>query len=398
MLKRISGALIGLLLMGVIALSFPPQPIVRAQIATPTLIPPGPTLNTVQSRGQLSCGVNQSLPGFGFINPNTQSSEGFDVDFCRALAAALLGDPLAVELVELDDVEAARSALRSGRVDIVMRNLVVSLTGGLDGLEYGPITFYGGKSLAVRTEATLEEWDDINSRAICIATGAEVTDASTTPQGQELGEALRQRGVSAVLLPKVSQRDAWLALEAGECDAMAGDRVELEVLRQRSSAPESYRVWQRVDQFYTDEPYAPLIRYGDQQWTNIVRWTILGLIRAEELGISSVTVTQLTRQPDDALPQEDFPLGTSMDIIQQANNERYTARVGLEVVRLLDADLGLGRLLGIRPDFLLAPIRDVGNYGEIYARNLGAGSRLPLERGINQLVINGGWIYAPSWQ
>jgi general L-amino acid transport system substrate-binding protein len=339
--------------------------------ATPTPLPPGTTLNSILARGQVSCGVNAELPGFGYLDPNTGLVSGFDVDFCRALAAAIFGDATAVTtpLYSGDD---GLGALQIGDVDVLFHNVVWSLKNVRPGLEYGPVNFYNGQTIMVRIESNLDDWQELDGRTICVT-------ANTTAE-THLPTAMTSQGLTYQLLNLDTDEEARDALAEGRCDAQSADRVRLEVLRQSSSDPEGFLIWSGGDHLYTSEPFAPLYRYGDQQWASIVRWTVLGLIQAEQLGVSSETVSELAQAPDEGTPQ-------------------YIARVGPAVAGLLNVSLGAPYSnLTLTPRFMESVIREVGNYGEIYSRNLLSGTGLlNLERDLNRLSRDGGLLFAPDW-
>lgn len=343
---------------------------------TPTPPPAGPTLNSILSRRLVVCGVNPNLFGFGFLDPNTGQITGFDVDFCRAIAAAIFGDATAAQLEIYSTVPEAQEALRSGEIDILLHNIVWTLGDDARDLEFGPANFYNGQSIMVRAETNIFEWADLDGSSICVVEGS-VAQANLLPHMASLG-------FTAQLVAVPSLEEARDALSEGRCEAQSADVVNLTVLQQRSGDAAAYRVWQRADQIYTHEPFAPVIRAGDDQWTNIVRWVMLGLIKAEELGVSSETVNALVRRVEGQTIAE-----TDAD---------YIARVGPEVSKLLDPGLGLGAVLSIPPNFMLSVIREVGNYGEIYNRHLGPEATLPIERGLNNLASEGGLLYAPDWR
>lgn len=341
-----------------------------------TTVPLGPTLNSVLSRGELVCGVNQDLFGFGYLDPNSGEVSGFDVDFCRAVAAAIFGDATAVRFELYSSADAATAALADGTVDLLVRNAVWSLSSDAAGLRFGPVNFYGGQSIIVEAASGIQDWEQLSGRTICVA--------QDSVAASELPSYLNRVGVTAQILSQPTLDAAWQAFLDGRCDANSADRVLLEIYRQRSDDPAAFSVWHGTSQIYTREPYAPLLRAGDEQWADIIRWTVLGLMAAEQIGVSSETVGLLVRQETSAGGQED--------------DQAYIARVGIEVARMLDVPLGIGAALGLAPNFMLPVIRDVGNYGEIYHRHLGPDSDLPVERGLNELWTKGGLIYAPSWR
>jgi len=353
--------LILLLLAGALAVS--------AQDATP--IPAGPTLNSILSRGQMNCGVNQDLPGFGYLDPNTGAVSGFDVDFCRALAAAIFDDATAANLLLYSGDEGTPALLR-GEIDVLFHNVIWTPALDGSGLEFGPVNFYNGQTIMVRTDGGLAEWADLAGRTICVT--------NNTNAAASLPDALRNRGVSAQLLPLETYETARDALSDGRCDAQSADRVQLELLRQQSGTPDAFVVWEGEDRLYTHEPFGPLYPYGDQQWGEVIERLVLGLIQAERLGISSENVATLVQTEGE-------------------DNEAYISRVGRNVAHLLNTALVAPNNLGLPDTFMASVIREVGNYGEIFNRNLGLDiGELKLSRGLNNLAENGGLLYAPDWR
>jgi general L-amino acid transport system substrate-binding protein len=343
--------------------------VVTAQEPTP--IPAGPTLNSVLSRGQVNCGVNQDLPGFGYLDPNTGAVTGFDVDFCRALGAAIFGDATAANLL-LYSGQDGIAALQQGEIDVLFHNMTWTPALDGNGLEFGPINYYNGQTIMVRVESGIAEWADLAGKTVCVTNN---TNAATS-----LTEMLTKRGVSAQVLPLDTYEAARDALSDGRCDAQSADRVQLALLQQQSGTPDAFEIWEGTDRLYTHEPFAPMYRYGDQQWGAIVDWTVLGLIQAEQIGVSSENI------------------GTLMQT-EGEPNPNYISRVGQNVAHLLNTSLDAPNNLGLNPIFMVDVIREVGNYGEIFNRNLGVDlGELKLLRGLNNLAENGGLLYAPDWR
>jgi general L-amino acid transport system substrate-binding protein len=369
--------LIALLCMGVLVLGWQTA---AAQPETPAVI--GPTLNSILSRGVVNCGVSADFPGFGVVDPNSGLLNGFDVDFCRALAAALFGDATAVETIPLFSPTEGRAALQDGQIDVLLQMAVVSLADDASDMEFAPVIFYSGQSFLTRADSPVQDWPGLSSANICVVAGGSAEES--------LPAALDLRGLSAIISPLNNLSAAWDGLSNGRCDAISADLTSLTLLQQQADDSTAYGVWQRADQIYTREPFAPLLRAGDDQWANIVRWTILGLIQAEQLGISSETVTTLKRgkvpNPQDATQPFDEV------------DADYLNRVGWSVARVLDTSLGMGAQLGLANGFMQSVVEQVGNYGEIYARNLGSQSPLPIARTLNALATTGGLIYAPDWR
>lgn len=347
-----------------------PLPAFAQQFIPPTPTPtPGSMLGTVLTRGQLICGVNQEIFGFGFLNPNTGSISGINIDFCGALAAAIFRDAGAIDL-RLQTVDTPPNALLSGQLDVLfVQNMIENLTqDGQGGLDFGPPIFYDGQSIMVRIDSRIETWEDLDEQTICALAGSD--------DEANLSLAMSQRDLSydALLLDTPAAMQA--AFLAGRCNAQTLSRSLLEIRRQSTDDPSAYVVWSEP---FTRVAIAPVYRYGDQQWGSIVDWTLWGLIYAEELGITSENIDQFLR-------------------LEGETDETYTNRVGLPIVRLLDPALGLGGRLGLMNDFMVEVIRQTGNYGEIYDRSLGAGSSLPIERSLNALWSDGGLIFSPLWR
>lgn len=337
-------------------------------IPTPTPIP-GSTLETILTRGQLTCGVNQEIFGFGFLNPNTGSISGINVDFCRALAAAIFRDASAIDL-RLQTIDTPPDALLSGQLDVLfVQNTIQNLTqDARGGLDFGPPMFYDGQSIMVTTDSDIKTWEDLDEQTICSL--SEGDDAAN------LATAMSQRGLSYDLQTFDKPADMQEAFLAGRCNAQTLDRSLLEIRRQSTDDPSAYVVW---DAPFTRVAIAPIYRYGDQQWSGIVDWTMWGLIYAEEMGITSENIDEYLR-------------------LANETDEIYTNRVGLPIARLVDPILGLGGQLGLVNDFMVEVIRQVGNYGEIYDRSLGPESTLPIERSLNALWSDGGLIFSPLWR
>ncbi|MCB9450526.1 MAG: transporter substrate-binding domain-containing protein [Anaerolineaceae bacterium] len=327
----------------------------------------GPTLSAILARGEVNCGLNQDLPGFGYLDPNTGEVKGFDVDFCRALAAAVLGDASAMN-PNLYTTEDGLAALQTGEIDVLFHNVVWTLSEDtVPQIAYGPPNFYNGQSFMTRRDSLFQSWDVMDGVTIC-----QSEDSTTTA---ELDYEMTRRGLFYQIDSFPTSEQALQAFVQGQCDAMSDGRMELELMRQSVASPESYQVW---DEIYTREPFAPVVRYGDDQWNNIVTWTVFGVITAEIEGVTSANVDDLLRAAGEG-------------------DADYLARVGPGTARLLDPTLGLGERLGLANNFMAQVIREAGSYGEIYDRNLSSG-RLALSPGPNALWLNGGLVYAPSWR
>jgi general L-amino acid transport system substrate-binding protein len=327
----------------------------------------GGTLDQVKARGNLVCGVNQELLGFGLLDPESGEFVGFDVDFCRAIAAAIFGDATAVEFSPLNASQRL-AALSAGEVDVLIRNTTWTLTRDTDnGLDFAPTTFYDGQTLMVRADSGLESWEDLDGVTICTTSGT-TTELNMTDQ-------MEARGLTYDLLAFESTADTNAGFVEGRCDVETSDRSQLVALRLSTDNPAEFMVW---DELFSKEPLGPVVRHGDNQWGDVVDWVVFAVIQAEEFGIDSMNVDSLLRMDG------------------ESDND-YSARVGPEIARFLDADLGIGSKLGLSNDFVVEVIRQVGNYSEIYERHLGADG-LGMPRAINALWNDGGLIYAPAWR
>lgn len=332
-------------------------------------VEPGPTLRTVQSRGLLTCGINEDLFGFGFLNPNTGAITGIFADFCTAIATAIFNDPLALDYQLLPD-GASADALISGEIDVMfLRSLSQHFSNDAGTpLEFGPTMFFDGLSVMVRSDSGVADWDTLEGETLCTLAGP--------PTETALRDEMQRRGMTSELLTFNTHPTLREAFLSGRCDVQILDRSLLELQRQSTDVPADFLVWEVP---FTRFRLGPVYHYGDKQWASIVDWTLRGLIRAEELDITSQNIGNLLR-------------------IEGESDDAYLARVGEETARLIDGTFGLGEQLGLPDNFMAGVIRQVGNYGEIYNRHLGPLSALPISRGLNGLWRDGGSIDAPPWR
>ncbi|AFZ03767.1 amino acid ABC transporter substrate-binding protein [Calothrix sp. PCC 6303] len=313
-------------------------------------------LDTIKTRGKLICGVSGQLPGFSFVKANGEYA-GLDVDVCRALAAAIFDDPKKVEFRNLNAKERF-TAVQTGEVDILSRNTTWTISRDTSvGLEFAPVVFYDGQGIMVRKNSNIKKLEDLKGKSICTQTG--------TTNEQNLADQMRQRGISYKPLVFEDVNTTFTTYEQGRCEAVTSDRSQLVSRRSTLPKPDEHTV---LDLVISKEPLAPAIANGDSKWFDVVKWTIYGLINAEELGVNSQNVSQLT----------------------SSNNP--------EIKRLLGTEGDLGQGVGLTNDFVIRIIKHVGNYSEIYDRNLGKNSDLKLERGPNKLWNQGGIVYAPPFR
>lgn len=340
------------------------SPPLLAQDELETEPTPGPTLTSVLARGQINCGVNEDVFGFGFLNPNTGAISGLSADLCRALAVAVFGDRAGVDL-QLQPLGAGYDQLLAGGQDVLLAyELEYSLSTPAE-VAFAPAYFYEGQSIMVAADSGLETWADLDGRTICATTAPRVE--------QNIRQALDSRGLNYDLLLFDSSINMTDSLISGRCDAQTLDRTLLEILRQSTANPSAYTVWQEP---FTRRVIRPAYRYADQQWAEIVNWTLWGLLEAERLGISSETINTLAQREGES-------------------NEDYSSRVAPETTSLLNNE-AITRF-GLAPDFMVAVVQQVGHYGEIYDRHMGPQSELPMERLWNRIWTDGGLLNAPPW-
>jgi general L-amino acid transport system substrate-binding protein len=341
--------------------------VARAQIQpTPTVT--SPTLAAAQARGQIICGIDEEVFGFGFLNPNTGDISGIQVDFCRALAAAAVGEAQAVGF-RLHPLDSVPTDLAAEGVDVLFHHTFIPRLQTQAGVDIGSaIIFYDGTTVMLEGGDRPAEWTDLNGSSICVVNDS----ASALDFAAEMSQ--RDLIYDEISWPSVAEMRS--AFFSGVCSAQVFDRTILEIMRFSTTTPDAYTVWPVP---FTRRAITPLYPYGDATWGSLVDWTLWGLIQAEKLGVNSENIDTLLRRANETA-------------------DDYTRRVGQPVALLIDAELGLGSSLGVANGYMAGVIRQVGNYGEIYERHLGPESTLPIERGLNDLWANGGLLDAPAWQ
>jgi general L-amino acid transport system substrate-binding protein len=315
---------------------------------------PGGRLQVIKDRGNVICGVNDQLPGFGFLETDG-SYAGFDVDFCKAVAAAVFGDGEAVEYRTASSQERF-TLVSTGEVDVLFRNSTWTLTrdSAEVGMEFMPVNFYDGQGMMVRVDSGIETLEDMEGATVCVQSG--------TTTELNLTDSFRALGIEYTPVVFDNNDATAGAYDEGRCDGFTTDKSGLVASRTKLQVPEDHVI---LDVTMSKEPLAGAVAQGDAQWADAVRWTIYGLITAEELGVTSENI-------DEMLASEDP-----------------------NIRRLLGVEGDLGLKLGLPNDFVVAAIRAVGNYGEIYDRNLGPDTPFALPRGLNALYTEGGIQYAP---
>jgi len=314
------------------------------------------TLEQVRDRGYLVCGVSQSLPGFSFPNDDGQWS-GLDVDICRAIAAAIFNDPTKVRFIPLSGKERF-TALQSGEIDILSRNTTWTFTRDTQlGLEFTNITYYDGQGFLVNKRSGITSAKQLNGTTLC-------TNAGTTTE-LNAADYFRANDMQYKIISFEKDSEVVAAFGNGRCDAYTSDRSGLAAQRLKLRDPDSYIILPEV---ISKEPLGPLVRQDDPKWSDLVRWVVFGLVNAEEAGITQKNVKKMRKSEDP------------------------------NVQRLLGIGHDLGKYIGVSQNFLVKVIESVGNYGEIYERNVGKDSLLKLPRDLNNLWTNGGLMYAPPYR
>src|ERR1700727_3099791 len=311
------------------------------------------TLNTVKQRGTLNCGVSQGFPGFSSMDENNTWT-GFDVDFCRAIAAVIFDDPNRVTFMSLDTATRF-TALQSNKIDVLSPNSTwtMSREGSL-GLMFAGIAYYDGQGFLMRRDAGIDTALQLSGKTVCTQTG--------TTTELNLSDYFRSHDMDLKVLALGTAEDTLKAYDDRKCEVLTSDVSQLYAERLKLAAPDGHIILPEV---ISKEPLGPAVRQGDDPWLNLIKWTLYSLINAEELGVKSKTV-------DDAV---------------RSSNPN--------IRRLLGADGGCGEQLGLTSDWAVRAVRAVGNYGEIYERNVGTQSRLSIPRGLNALWTSDGIQYAP---
>jgi len=312
------------------------------------------TLDTVKQRGQLVCGVSTGFAGFSA--PDSQGNfKGLDADYCRAIAAAIFGDAGKVRFVALT-AQNRFTALQSGEIDVLLRNSTQTYLRAVSiGLRIGPVNFYDGQGFVVKKDTKVDKIAGLNGATVCVAQG--------TTHEVTLGDYARAHNLT--WQPVVFERvdTMYQAFFSGRCDAMTQDASALAgAVATAAPNPAEYLV---LSETISKEPLGPFTRNGDEAWSNFIAWIHFGLIEAEELGV------------------------TQKNADEQAKSSQNPA-----TQRLLGVSGEFGSKLALDNKWMLNAIKAAGNYGEIFERNLGAGSSLKLTRGLNALWSKGGLMYA----
>ncbi len=315
------------------------------------------TLQAVKDRGELNCGVSTGLAGFSAPDANGVW-QGFDVAKCRAIAAAVLDDPMAVNFVPTTG-QTRFSALASGEVDVLSRNSTWTFTRDIDlRLTFVGVNYYDGQGFMVNRELGVSSATELDGATVCIQTG--------TTTELNLADYFRANGMSYEPVPIETNAEAQQQYLAGACDVYTTDVSGLAATRASFESPGDHIILPEV---ISKEPLGPVVRDGDKEWEGIVRWTLFALIAAEELGITSANVAELAQGTDNP-----------------------------EVNRMLGAEGDLGSMLGLDSEWAVRAISAGGNYGEIFSATIGDQTPIGLARGLNAQWTQGGLQYAPPFR
>lgn len=314
------------------------------------------TLELVKQNGLLRCGVNSDLPGFSSPDELGQYI-GFDVDFCRAIAAAVLGDANAIEFVTVN-AQQRFTKLSEGDYEVLIRN--TTWTSSRDtqlGLNFVQTTFYDGQGIIVRRNSNISSLADLDNTDICVTQG--------TTSERNLADAFRENNLNynAIIFEQIAF--ASKAFEENLCDAFTTDKSSIAGLRSRFKVPEDFII---LDETLSKEPLGPVVRHGDDEWFDIVQWVVFSLIYAEEWGL------------------------TSQNVGFYVNDNTYKS-----IQLLLNAENSVLGSFGLDANAMVNMLSQVGNYGEIYERHFGETTPTAIPRGLNELWLNGGILYSPPF-
>ena len=315
------------------------------------------TLENVRAADRLRCGINPGLPGFSYVDERGRWS-GFEAAYCRALAAAVLGDPDKVSFVTLTG-KTRFPALASGEVDILSRNTTWTFSRDVDlSFTFVGISYYDGQGFIGRTALGVKSAKELDGASICIQTG--------TTTELNLADFFRINEIEYEPVPLETNAEARAAYRADRCDVYTTDVSGLAATRSTFDDPDAHMV---LPEIISKEPLGPLVRQGDDRWADIARWTLNALISAEELGVTQANVAKMAEGTDNP-----------------------------EIDRMLGKEGSMGKMLGLDANWAARAIAAEGNYAEIFDKYLGAGSPLGLPRGLSALYRDGGILYSPPFR
>jgi general L-amino acid transport system substrate-binding protein len=318
-------------------------------------------LDAVKQRGHLICGTDNTKPGFGYLNPKTGKLEGFDVDYCHAMAAAVLGDASKVKMITLTDKNRF-NALQNGEVDVVFFHTTITATrASVVGADFLPVNFYDGTGVLVKKADKIAHIADLNGGTICTTQGS-TTEAEWADYIKEHKWDPHTQVLTYQDLDKL-----FAALNSGRCNAMTTDKSALVGWKGNAPDPSAFDI---LPETISKEPLAGFVRQDDQQWRTALTWAVYALVQAEESGITSKNVAEMAKSDNPGIR------------------------------RFLGVDGDLGKNLGLPADFVQKEVAQIGNYGEIYDRNVGPKTPYSIVRkgSLNDLWTRGGLMYSPPFR
>lgn len=312
----------------------------------------GPTLDAVKKKGYVQCGLTDGVSGFSATNSKGEW-EGMDVDICRAVAAAVFGDPTKFKGTALS-TQQRFTALQSGEVDVLLRTVTLTQTRDTSlGLSAVAASFYDGQGILVNKKLGVKSAKELNGATVCVQPG--------TTTELNLADYFRARGITFKPVLVENYDENFRLLESGRCDAYTNDKSNTAAnMRTRLAKPDD---WEILPENLSKEPLGPMVRQGDEQWFNVVRWTMFAMLEAEEYGVTSKNVDEMLKSTNP------------------------------NVQRLLGVTPGMGKNLGVDDKWAYNVIKQIGNYGESFEKNLGETSPMKLARGLNASYRNGGLMY-----
>lgn len=315
------------------------------------------TLDDIKAKGFLQCGINTGLPGFAYKD-DAGEWQGFDVEFCRALTAAVFGDAGKVKYTNLTTVTRFE-ALKSGEIDVLSRNTTWTYSRDVDlKLTFVGVNYYDGQGFLVRKDLGVTSALELDGASVCIQTG--------TTTELNLADFFRSNNLNYEPVPIENNEEARQNYLAGRCDVYTSDRSGLAATRAVLENPDDHVI---LSEIVSKEPLGPLVRHGDDEWGDVARWTLNALILAEEYGIDSSNIDQLASGTDNP-----------------------------EINRMLGTEGEFGAMLGLDKDWAVNVIKATGNYGEIFDRHIGPDTPIGLDRGVNASYKDGGILYAPPFR
>lgn len=309
------------------------------------------TLAQVKARGVLQCGSNTGLAGFG--QPDAQGNwTGLDVDYCRAVAAAVFNDATKVKFVPLSAKDRF-PALQSGEIDVLSRNTTWTLSRDAN-FEFGPVTYYDGQGFLVRKKMKIGSAMELSGASICVQQG--------TTTELNIADYFRAKNMKYEIVSFATLDEVSKAYDSGRCDSFSSDASQLYAIRMRLATPDDHVV---LPEIISKEPLGPMWRQGDSQWGDVLKWTHYAMLTAEELGVTKANVDEMVNNPNP------------------------------DIKRLLGSEGNFGEQIGLTKDWAYRVIKQVGNYGEVFEKNAGQASALKIARGLNAQWNKGGLQFAP---